>query len=277
MKPIVALIYDFDRTLATEDMQNFGFIPSLQMTPEDFWSATQKFCDINNMDKILGYLYVMIKLSKEKNVKMTRDFLNQQGKSIKFYEGVLTWFKRINEYGKEKGLKVEHYLITSGNKEIIDGTSIAKEFKKIFACEFLYDKDTKVAYRPKTMVNYTQKTQYIFRISKGAINSNDDIEINEKTKKRRIRHENMIYIGDGLTDVPAMVIVKQDNGHAIAVYPKGQRERVSKLFDDGRVNYICKADYSINGELEKVVKLIIDSIAIEETLYYKAKKTEKII
>lgn len=273
-KPIIALMYDFDKTLATSDMQNFSFIPKLGYTPEEFWKITEQFCERFNMDKILGYLFVMIYLAKEKNIKLTREFLNECGKSVKFFEGVTTWFSRINEYANSKGLVAEHYLITSGNKEIVEGTSIFKEFKQVFGCEFLYKKDG-TPFWPRTNINYTTKTQYIFRISKGAFELNDDKSVNEKTPKRRIIYENMIYIGDGLTDVPCMILVKQNGGNSIAVYPKGQQEKVAHLFEDGRVNYICRADYTANSELEKVVKLIIDSISIREMLQSKREKTEK--
>ena len=210
------------------------------------------------MDKILGYLYTMIKYSKEKGIKLDRNFLQECGKNIRFFDGVTTWFNRINEYAASKGLQCEHYLIT----------------KQVFGSEYLYDAQGN-AFWPRTTVNYTLKTQYIFRISKGVINTNDDKEINEKTPHRRIIYQNMIYMGDGLTDVPCMILVKENGGYSIAVYPKGSQEKVAHLFEDGRVNYICKADYSSNSELEKVVKLIIDSISIRETLELKREKTEK--
>lgn len=269
---IAAIMYDFDRTLAIEDMQNYSFIPNVGYTPEEFWKRTEKFCKKYNMDKILGYLYMMILTCKEKNIPLTKEYLNSLGKDVKFYDGVYSWFRRINDYGKEKNIKIEHYIITSGNREIVLGTPIAKEFKEIFGCEYLYDSETNNAFWPKTMVNYTQKTQYVFRISKGATDTNDDREINEKTINRRINYQNMIYIGDGLTDVPCMIVVKQNGGHSIAVYPKGKRDKVSSLFEDGRVDYISKADYSINGDLEKIVKLIIDSISINEKLNFKKER-----
>lgn len=275
-KPIIALMYDFDRTLALSDMQNFSFIPKLGFTPEEFRKLTEEFCKKYDMDKILGYLYMMIKLSKEKNIKLTKDFLYECGKNIKFYDGVTTWFNRINEYAKSKGIICEHYLITSGNKEIVEGCPIYKEFKQVFGCEYLFD-DSGEAFWPRSMINYTLKTQYIFRVSKNAIDSNDDKKVNEKTPQRRIIYQNMIYLGDGMTDVPCMVLVKQNGGTSIAVYPKGKSHQVAHLFEDGRVNYICKADYSAGSELEKVVKLIIDGISIRETLEEKRERTEKIL
>ncbi len=275
-KPIVALMYDFDRTLASEDMQNFSFIPNLNLTPKEFWTITEEFCKKNNIDKILGYMYVMISECKKRNIPLTREYLEQCGKKIKFYDGVTTWFKRINKYGNEHGLKIEHYLITSGNKEMVQGCAIANEFKAVFGCEFLFDDKTKEAYWPKTSINYTQKTQYVFRISKGLVDTNsDDEKLNSKTRVRRVKYDNMIYIGDGLTDVPAMIVVKENNGHSIAVYPKGMSNKVSSLYSDGRVNYISKADYSVDGQLEKEVKLIIDLIAAQERLDYKKEKIEK--
>lgn len=275
-KPIIALMYDFDRTLALQDMQNFSFIPKLGYTPQEFWDKTEDFCKKYDMDKILGYMYMMIHCSKEKGIALNRKFLNECGKNIKFFDGVTTWFNRINEYANSKGLICEHYLITSGNKEIVEGCPIFNDFKQVFGCEYLYSESGE-AFWPRTIVNYTQKTQYIFRISKGVINTNDDREINEKTPNRRIIYQNMIYMGDGLTDVPCMILVKENGGTSIAVYPKGSQEKVAHLFEDGRVNYICKADYSSNSELEKVVKLIIDGISIRETLEMKREKTEKLL
>ena len=264
-KPIVAIMYDFDKTLAITDMQNFNFIPNMGYTVEEFWNETSEFCDKEQIDKILGYMYMMIHAEKKNGIKLTRKFLNEQSKDIKYFRGVENWFNRIREYGKERGLIIEHYLITSGNKEIVEATSIAKEFKAIFGCEYIYD-ETGEAIWPKLMINYTQKTQFIFRISKGLISDNDDKKINEKTMTRRIPYNRMIYLGDGLTDVPSMIVVKENGGNSIAVYKKGERDKVVHLFEDQRVNFICKADYSENSELDKVIKLILDSIVIDESL-----------
>ena len=264
-KPIVAIMYDFDKTLAITDMQNFNFIPNMGYTVEEFWNETSEFCDKEQIDKILGYMYMMIHAAKKNGIKLTRKFLNEQSKDIKYFRGVENWFNRIREYGKERGLIIEHYLITSGNKEIVEATSIAKEFKAIFGCEYIYD-ETGEAIWPKLMINYTQKTQFIFRISKGLISDNDDKKINEKTMTRRIPYNRMIWLGDGLTDVPSMTVVTETGGNSIAVYKKGERDKVVHLFEDQRVNFICKADYGENSELDKVIKLILDSIVIDESL-----------
>ena len=265
-KPIVAILYDFDSTLSRTDMQNFGFIPSLGMTPAEFWGATGKFSEETGCERTLAYLYMMQKLAAEKGIKMTKEWLKEQGKGIEFYNGVETWFDRINAYGKEHGVNVEHYLISSGNKEIVEGCKIAKQFKVIYGCEYIFDPVTGVPVWPKLAINYTQKTQYFFRISKGAVDATDDKGVNEKAKAKRIPYSNIIYIGDGMTDIPSMIIVKDNGGKSIAVYPKGKEDRVKDLYDDGRVNYVCPANYKEGSEIEKVMKLIIQGVAINESL-----------
>ena len=273
-KPIMAIMYDFDKTLSTTDMQNYAFIPALGMTPDEFWGATGEFSKKTGCERILSYMRMMIKLSNEKGIQCTQKWLNSLGKEVRYYPGVETWFKRINEYGKSKGVRVEHYLVSSGTKEIIDGTSIAKEFKKIYGCEFYYDPETKLPVWPKFAINYTQKTQYFFRISKGITNKTDD-SVNNKTVSRRIPYENMVYLGDGMTDVPCMVLVKQNNGNAIAIYNKKEQGNVSSLLRGGRVNFACLADYSENSDLDKTMKLIIDKISINHTLKCKEEELLK--
>ncbi len=271
-KPIAAILYDFDSTLAVTDMQNFGFIPAMGMDPAEFWGRVREFTEETGSDKILGYLYMMMKISREKGIKMTREFLNEMGKNIKFFPGVSTWFKRINDFGAEHGIQVEHYIISSGNKEIIDGCQIAKEFKMVYGCEFIYDSVSGEAIWPKMAVNYTQKTQYFYRISKGVIDVTDDKTINEKTSSKRIPTSNMIYIGDGMTDVPAMIVVKNSGGKSIAVYPKGNEEKSAELVEDGRVNYSCVADYTSGRDLERILHLIIEGISINESLRHREEK-----
>lgn len=262
--PIIAIIYDFDKTLSTDDMQNFSFIPALGMEPADFWASTAKLTKETGIENILSYMYVMIEKCKEKNIPLTKEYLNKLGKDVKFFEGVTTWFKRVNTYAEELGYTVEHYIISSGTKEIIEGTSIAKEFKEIYACEFMFDKDG-VATWPKVAINYTAKTQYLFRISKGVLDPYDHVGVNSNVPKR-IPYSNIIYIGDGLTDVPCMTLLKEKGGKSIAIYPKGNQEKVYQLVEDGRVNYICRGDYTANSAIEKIIRLIIDQISITDTL-----------
>lgn len=258
--PIVAIMYDFDKTLSTTDMQNYSFIPNLGLTPEEFWGSTTKFSDKTGVERILSYMYMMIAEAKRKGIKLTREYLNSCGKNIKYFPGVTTWFKRINEYAAEKGVKVEHYLVSSGTKEIIDGCSIANEFKAAYGCEYYYEDDIPVW--PKLAINYTQKTQFFFRIAKGAINSTDDEGVNEKTKKHRIPYHNIIYMGDGMTDIACMTLVKKNGGHSIAVYPEKAVDKVKQLYEEDRVSFICRADYTAGSDLEKVIKLLIERASI---------------
>jgi hypothetical protein len=267
-KITVALCYDFDKTLATNDMQSFSFIPNLGLTPEEFWSKTDSLSKNTGVESILSYLRVMIEECNKKKIKLTREYLNSLGKDVKFYEGVTTWFKRINQYGEEHGINVEHYIISSGNKEIIEGSSIYKEFKQVYGCEFLYDQYGE-AYWPKTIVNYTLKTQYLFRINKGAMNVTDDKTINQRIETKHVQFRNMIYIGDGMTDIPAMTLVKEKGGTAIAVYPPNKKDISIQLLQDNRVNYACRSDFKSNSQLEKLVKLILDSIQLKEMLLAK--------
>jgi len=274
-KPIMAIMYDFDKTLSVQDMQNYDFIPALGMTPAEFWGATDSFAKKHGIEKILSYMYMMILKTREKGIDMTEEWLNSLGRNIKFYSGVTTWFHRINEYGLAHGLQVEHYLISSGTKEIVDGCSIAKEFKAIYGCQFLFDDKTKLPIWPKLAINYTQKTQYFFRVSKGAIDISEDAEVNAKTPNRRVPYKNMVYLGDGMTDVPIMILVRQNGGHSIAVYKPGEKDKVIDLFNDERVDYVCRADYSAGSPLESVLKLIIDSIYINNALDRKRETLSK--
>ena len=264
-KPIVAIMYDFDKTLSTTDMQNYTFIPNLGMTPEEFWGETGKLSQKYEVERILSYMYCMIKFAKEKGIKMTKEYLKECGREIKFYPGVSTWFKRINEYALEKGILVEHYLVSSGTKEIVEGCSIYDEFKQVYGCEFLYDENGEACW-PKMAINFTQKTQFFFRVAKGAIKATDDAGVNEKSTEHRIEYKNIIYVGDGMTDIPSMTLVKKNGGHSIAIHPKDDKEVVQQIYDDNRCDFIVEADYSANGEMDKVVKMLIDLISAQERL-----------
>lgn len=266
-KTIVAFIYDFDHTLSTTDMQNYSFIPSLNIEPKEFWEGANKLTKKEHMDSLLAYMYLMIEESKKRGLPITRKTFVDLGKAIQFFPGVTDWFSRINEYGKSKGVEVQHYVISSGNKEIIEGSSIYKFFKKVFACEYLYD-DKDQAIWPKSVINYTTKTQFIYRINKGVLDlsENDKVNSSMADEDKPVPFQNMIYIADGLTDVPCMKLVSGNGGTAIAVYDKNKKP-AQKLFNDGRVNFMCEADYSENSTLDKIAKLLIDKIGPMDQLY----------
>lgn len=261
----LALIYDFDKTLSPKDMQEFHYIKSLGYdNPADFWKECDKFSKDNNCDGILSYMYLMA----NKNKDLTRAQLLKEGKYIELYKGVKTWFKRINDYGKKHHVDVEHYVISSGLSDIIKGTEIAKEFKKIYACTYAYDKKGKVLW-PSRVVNYTMKTQYLFRINKGVLNETNDEDLNSSTPdtEKYIPLENMIYFGDGSTDVPSMKVVLQNGGITIAVFgDDSKRKNAEKLYSDKRASFAVKADYSKGSKIEKIVQGIIDTVELKNKL-----------
>lgn len=263
MKTKMALIYDFDKTLSPKDMQEFHLLESLGYEDaNDFWDKSNDLANSENMDRILAYLYLIAK----ENSDMTRQSLIDEGKYIKLYRGVDSWFKRVNEYAKNQGIEVEHYIISSGIKEIILGTKIASEFKKIYACTYSYDENGKVKW-PSRVVNYTTKTQYIFRINKGVLEETNDVDLNRSTSddEKYISYNHMIYFGDGLTDVPSMKVVTGFGGTSIAVYAgsKDGNHLAQELYDDKRATFIAKADYSSGSRIEKIVFGIIDRIGAD--------------
>ena len=270
-KTIIALMYDFDKTLCDQDMQNYSFIPNLGMSPDEFWSEVEAFRSKNYMEGVLGYLYYSMHKCEEKGIPFTNEYLQSTGKDVRFYKGVKNWFERINQYGESIGVKIEHYVISSGIKEIIDGTEIKDKFKKIFACQYYFDENGKAVW-PKIAINYTQKTQYVFRISKGIFDETDNKKVNDKMRDRLIPYENMIYFGDGITDIPCMTLIKKQGGVSIAVYPKGQKHKVTSLLLDTRVNYISPADYQEGSDLDSLVKCIIQEMKLSHTLALKQKQ-----
>lgn len=261
--PIFALMYDFDHTLSPKDMQEYAFIPGIGMTPKEFWTECNDMAKRNRMDQILAYMYVMRKEARGK-LLITRETLRELGRDVKLFDGVDSWFNRVNAYAAKLGMQAEHYIISSGLKEIIEGTSIAGEFKEIYAAEFCYDEDN-VPCWPAMAVNYTSKTQFLFRINKGVLDVTEDNELNEymPEQKRRVPFRNMIYMGDGLTDVPCMKLVRVNGGHSIAVYHDEKRDVVNPMLLQGRVNYIARADYSKGSELEKTVFAVLDKAAAD--------------
>ena len=222
-KPTIALMYDFDKTLCDQDMQNYTFIPNLGMTPAEFWGKVEAFRKKNYMEGILGYLYCSMKMCQEKGIPVTKEYLRSVGKDVRFYKGVLNWFERINLYGESIGVNIEHYVISSGIKEIIEGSEISNRFKKIFACQYYFDENGEAVW-PKIAINYTQKTQYVFRISKGVYDETENKKVNDKVREREIPYQNMIYFGDGITDIPCMTLIKKQGGVSIAVYQKGEKK-----------------------------------------------------
>lgn len=257
----IAMIYDFDGTLAPGNMQEYDFIPAVGKKSADFWKESEELAEQEDGDTILAYLYNIIKSAKNNNISLRREAFMESGSMVDLFPGVEEWFKRINNYAKKKNIEIDHYINSSGIKEMIQGTKIAGEFKKIYACSFFYDVDG-VAYWPSVVVNYTTKTQFLFKINKGIDSVMDSKEVNKfiPEDQRPVPFERMIYFGDGTTDIPCMRLIKSLGGHSIAVYHKSNQSDVEKLIDEKRVDYALKADYSKGLDIDNVVKKIIDKI-----------------
>ncbi len=273
--PIVALIYDFDGTLSPGNMQEFGFIQAIGKKPQEFWQESDKIALGQDASNILSYMKHMFDEAKKSGIKLRREDFKSFGASVELFAGVKDWFKIINEYGKSKGVKVEHYVNSSGLVEMIEGTSIAHEFKRIFACSFLYNKDGEAEW-PGVAVDYTAKTQFLFKINKGILSIRDNKKVNESKAEdnKRIPFPHMIYFGDGETDVPCMKIVKMFGGNSIAVYNPEIKKKVNvarKLLRQQRVNFITPADYTKESRTYEVVCAIIDKIKADFDLAKLAK------
>lgn len=266
-EPVVAICYDFDKTLSPDDMQAQGYIQSVGYDVESFWKESNELAEKNDMDQNLAYMFTMIQKARGKFV-FNKQTLMDYGAKVQLFSGVETWFKRIREYGKDKGVIVEHYIISSGLKEMIEGTKVADEFEKIYASSFYYD-DAGVALWPAQVINYTSKTQFLFRIEKGTLDVNDS-GVNDYFAPENIRipFRNIVYIGDSDTDIPCMKLVNSHFGHSIGVYnPKTKDKRkVYKMMEDKRIKYFAPADYTENSELDNLVKAIIDQTASNEKL-----------
>ncbi|UKI18581.1 MAG: haloacid dehalogenase-like hydrolase [Bacteroidales bacterium] len=269
-KPTVALIYDFDGTLAPGNMQEYDFIPAVGKSNKEFWSEANSLAEKQDADPVLAYMARMIQEAQSTGLSLRREAFQESGRSIRYYAGVEAWFARMNRYAEKQGLRLLHYINSSGLREIIEGTSIAHEFKHIYACSFLYNVDG-IAYWPAVAVNYTNKTQFIFKINKGVESVYDTQMVNRymEEDKRPVPFKRMIYVGDGTTDIPCMKLVKNYGGHSIAVYnpeDRNKRREMATLIRDNRVNYVCEADYSDGSEMDTVVKTIIDKIAVDSRL-----------
>ena len=271
-KPRIAIIYDFDKTLSTSEMQD-SMIRFLGKEPKEFWKEAGEFAEKNRMDRILAYLYCLKREFEHQDKKFDADTMREFGKGIEFYPGVIEWFPLIEKLAKEKGVVIEHYLISSGMREIVEGTPIFKYFREVYACEFLSDEYGKAIWL-KNVINFTTKTQFLFRINKGKLDIWDEKGVNEFSfhEDRPVPFQNMIYIGDGSTDIPCMKIVKQNGGESIAVYTTKSKDVAYDLMYDERITHMCKADYREGKDLHKLVSAIVSRMAIDHPLRERNRK-----
>ena len=268
-RPVLAICYDFDKTLSPDDMQAQGYIQSVGYKVDAFWEESNAVARANDMDSNLAYMYKMVK-EAEGNFVFSRRALEEYGAHVKLFDGVDTWFDRIRAYGESRGVIVEHYIISSGLREMIEGTSIARRgvFERIYACSFYFN-ERGVAVWPAQAVNYTNKTQFLFRIEKGMLDPNDP-GVNDyiPPEQLRVPFRNMVYIGDSDTDIPCMKLVTTYGGHAIGVYDPAteDRRKVHRMMRDRRIRYFAPADYTAGSPIEGLVRAIIDKTAAYEVL-----------
>ena len=272
--PKMAICYDFDRTLSPDDMQTFTLIPSFGVDKNVFWHESDTLAEENLMDNNLAWMYELIKYSKFKGKSLRREYFKEIGADVQLYPGVESWFDNVNSYALERGIEVEHYIISSGLKEIIEGSRIAPYITRVYASSYLYSADG-IAEWPAQAVNYTTKTQFIFRIAKGYLEEYDP-RVNDSMphSDRNVDYENIVYIGDSATDIPCMTLVKQKGGYSIGVYDpvSNNKKKVYQLFGDGRLNFYAPADYSESSPIFNYMKNVIDEIAAREKQKAEQKK-----
>lgn len=272
----LAICYDFDGTLVPGNMQERDFIPKIGMKSKEFWRDVARLAEQHRADNILVYMGLMIERALAAQVPVREDDIRSYGQGLQFFEGILPyndkngehhdgWFDRIDEYGRASGIRIEHYVISSGIREMILGSKIGSKFRAVFASSFWYDHHG-VAKWPALALNYTTKTQYLFRINKGSLDVHDHKIVNSYVPKdqRAVPFEQMIFIGDGETDIPCFRLVKDQGGNSIAVYqPKkaGAKLRTINLHNEGRINFAAPADFRDLSQIDRIVKAIIDSVA----------------
>ena len=267
--PTIALVYDFDGTLAPGNMQEFGLLQDIgYQNPNDFWNLCDQIAKTNDAGGISVVMYALQTEAQRHGIRCTREMLRRYGQSVQFFPGVKDWFSTINQYASQIGVEVKHYINSSGIKEMIEGCAIAKEFEQIYACSYLYDSNGDACW-PSVVVDYTKKTQFLFKINKGIREVSDRVRVNEfvPTEERPVPFERMIYFGDGETDVPCMRTVKSNGGYSFAVYGNDKKRALAQqLLAEGRVNFACNADYTEQGEMMEIVKRILDKIKAEYAL-----------
>lgn len=261
----IAIVYDFDGTLSPQPMQEYTVLPKIGIDGKTFWDRVNKEAHETGSDSMLVYMRLMLREANTREVSIKREDFARLARSIEYFPGVGTWFSRMNAYVKRRGagrIKVQHYIISAGQKEILDGVSIRKHFKQIYASEYHFDHNG-VADFPKVLINDTTKTQFLFRVNKGREVLNESINEHMPENQRPIPFSNIIYIGDGMSDVPSMALTKKHGGHTIAVHDpnkKSGREQCISLMRANRVDLIAPADYRKASKLSVQVELLLDAV-----------------
>lgn len=262
---VIALVYDFDGTLTPQPMQEYTILPEIGIrNGKRFWQEVQRESRETKGERIVTYMRLMIEKSQARKYAVTADVLGNLATKITYFPGVTTYFSRIDKYARDNFARVQlrHYVISAGLKEIISGANIAKHFYRIFASEYYYDEYGKAIF-PKVIVNDTLKTQFIFRINKGKEELHENINLHMPMHLRPIPFQNILYIGDGTTDVPCMTVIRKNGGYAIAVHKWGSargKKTCRELLKAERVDFIAQADYRSGSELDRLIKLLLGNI-----------------
>ncbi len=268
-----ALVYDFDGTLARGNLQERSFIPDIGMSHDEFWLEVRKTARANNADEILIYMHQMVEKARAAGKPVTRAQLKDHGRDPDLFDGLDHWFDRMDAFAADLGLDLDHYVISSGIAEMIEGCSIYPRFRQVFASRFLYDKKGQATW-PAVAINYTTKTQFLFRINKGIDSVWETEAINRwmPEAKRPLPFERMIFLGDGDTDIPSMKMVTSQGGCAIAVLdpyrwadPLGAG-KIHTLIAEDRVSFVAPANYQPNEQLDVIVKGALGRIALRAGL-----------
>jgi phosphoserine phosphatase len=261
----IALVYDFDGTLSPQPMQEYTVLPKIGVEPAQFWAMVNREARETESDPMLVYMRHIIEALEREQVDVKREDFAAMASAIEYFPGVTTWFTRMNAYVKKRSrgqVKLAHYLISAGQKEILDGVSIRKHFKRIYASEYHFNHHG-VATFPKLLVTDTLKTQFLFRINKGLELVTESINEHMPEAERPIPFANIVYVGDGMTDVPSMALTKKSGGHTVAVFdPESEKQRAicMKLLEAGRADFIAEADYRKSSKLSRRVELLLDAI-----------------
>jgi len=261
----IALVYDFDGTLSPQPMQEYTVLPKIGVEPKQFWAAVNREARETESDMMLVYMRHIIEALERVRVDVKREDFAAMASAIEYFPGVATWFARVNAYVKRRSrgqVKIQHYLISAGQKEILEGISIRRHFKRIYASEYYFNHHG-VATFPKFLITDTLKTQFLFRINKGREAITESINEHMPEAQRPIPFPNMIYVGDGMSDVPSMALTKKSGGHAVAVYDRkkaGGQASCAELLRAGRVDFIAEADYRKGSRLSRRVELLLDAI-----------------